>query len=170
MAINSTLSLFFMHSKENVSIRKLQPEERPPYELLLLADESLTAIEKYLPHSEIYRAEIDGQVIGCYVLYPETKTVFEIKNIAIAEAFQGQGLGTQLLHHAIQNAKEQGASRLLIGTGNSSFSQLYLYQKVGFRMTGIRRNFFIDNYPEPIMENKLQLVDMIVLSMDLEKQ
>jgi len=156
-----------LSSEPTISIHKLQPPEKPPYDLLLLADESLTAIEKYLPHSEIYLAEKNEQLIGCYVLYPQTKTVFEIKNIAITEAFQGQGLGTQLLNHAIQNATEQGASRLLIGTGNSSFAQLYLYQKVGFRIWEIRKNFFIDNYPEPIMENKLQLVDMIVLAMDL---
>jgi ribosomal protein S18 acetylase RimI-like enzyme len=156
-----------MPSTKDLVIRKITPGEKPPYHLLLLADESLTAIEKYLPHSEIYLAELNNELIGSYVLHKENNSVFEIKNMAVSPCFQNKGVGTQLLSHAIQKAREQRASKLLIGTGNSGFMQLYLYQKAGFRISEIRKNFFIDHYPEPIIENKLRLVDMIVLSMDL---
>src|SRR5688572_17585364 len=110
-----------MVSKKDLVIRKILPKEKPPYDLLLLADESLAAIEEYLPHCEIYLAELNEQLIGCYALYKESASVFEIKNIAVAEPFQGKGIGTRLLYHAIENSKEQGATKLLIGTGNSSF-------------------------------------------------
>ena len=50
-----------------------------------------------------------------------------------------------------------------IGTGSTSFAQLYLYQKCGFRVVNIDRDFFVDNYDDPIIENKLILRDMIRL-------
>ena len=59
-------------------------------------------------------------------------------------------------------AKKMGATELLVGTGNSSLSQLGLYQKCGFRMSYIKAGFFA-SYPEPIYENGIQCLDMVVL-------
>lgn len=58
----------------------------------------------------------------------------EIMNIAVAEHLQGKGIGKKLLRHAIETAKGYGMSKLEVGTGNSSVSQLALYQKCGFRI------------------------------------
>ena len=58
----------------------------------------------------------------------------EIKNIAVREDRQGQGLGKKLLQEAIRVAKNKGYERIEIGTGNSSIGQLALYQKCGFRI------------------------------------
>lgn len=46
-------------------------------------------------------------------------------------------------------------------------AQLYLYQKCGFRMTSIDRDFFVRHYAEPIIENGLVLKDMVRLSQDI---
>ncbi len=54
-----------------------------------------------------------------------------------------------------------------IGTGNSSVNQLSLYQKCGFRITGIEHDYFTKHYEEEIVENGLLCRDMIRLSLDL---
>ncbi|MOA10270.1 putative N-acetyltransferase YvbK [compost metagenome] len=72
-----------------------------------------------------------------------------------------------MVNHAIQNAKQLGFKTIEIGTGNSSIGQLALYQKCGFRITGVDRDFFIRHYDEEIFENGIQVVDMIRLSQDL---
>lgn len=46
-----------------------------------------------------------------------------------------------MLSHAIQIAKEMNIKTVEIGTGNSSVSQLALYQKYGFRIVGVDRDF-----------------------------
>jgi ribosomal protein S18 acetylase RimI-like enzyme len=56
---------------------------------------------------------------------------------------------------------------LEVGTGNSSIGQLALYQKCGFRITGIDYNYFIRHYDEPIFENGIPCRDMIRLAIDL---
>lgn len=58
---------------------------------------------------------------------------------------------------------------LVVGTGNSSFDQLALYQKCGFRMKGIIEDYFIEHYEEPIFENGIQCRDMIRLSLKIKK-
>jgi ribosomal protein S18 acetylase RimI-like enzyme len=148
-------------------IRLLSQEEKKPYDLLLLADPSVLMLEKYFHQSSVYVAELAGQIVGVYVLYPLDKTLIEIKNIAVAETHQGIGIGKQLLEHAITQAQEKGFQEIQIGTANSSIGQLALYQKNGFEMESIRKNFFTDNYPEPMFENGILVRDMVVLKRKL---
>lgn len=135
--------------------------------MLLLADPSPKLVEDYVARGQCFIAEKDEQVVGVYVLLPTRPETAELVNIAVDEAYQGQGIGKQLVNHAIQEAKRLGYQTLEIGTGNSSIGQLALYQKCGFRITGIDRDFFIRHYSEAIYENGMQVVDMIRLSQDL---
>jgi ribosomal protein S18 acetylase RimI-like enzyme len=91
----------------------------------------------------------------------------EIVNLAVGEQYQGKGVGKRLIRHAIATAREMKARTLEIGTGSSGVGQLLLYQKCGFRITGVDRDFFVRHYPEPIYENGMQLCDMVRLAMDL---
>ena len=53
-----------------------------------------------------------------------------------------------------------------MGTGTFGY-QLAFYQRQGFRATGIDRDFFVKNYPEPIFEDGIQLFDMLRLTLRL---
>lgn len=150
-----------------MEIRALHTGEQAPTELLLLADPSPKLVEDYVARGQCFVAEADQQVVGVYVLLPTRPETAELVNIAVDEEFQGQGIGKQLVNHAIQEAKRLGFKTLAIGTGNSSIGQLALYQKCGFRITGIDKDFFIRHYSEEIYENGMQVVDMIRLSQDL---
>jgi len=149
---------------DNLIIKPLAKHEPIPYELLLSAYPSIEAIEIYLPNSTIYVSHIRNEVIAEYVLYPLSTDAIEIKNIAIHETYQGIGLGKLLLADATQRATDAGYKTLSIGTSNASIRQLHLYQKQGFELSGIKMNFFIDNYAEPIYENGIQCKHMIMLT------
>lgn len=152
-----------LQTEGKFSIRLLQDHEEVPYDLLLLADETREAIDKYVEGSALFVLALMGVLAGIYVLTTADRDNAEIKNIAIDTRFQGCGLGTSLLHHASEFAKSAGFKALLIGTGDAASKQLKLYKKLGFKPYKIRRNFFIYNYPEPIFEAGVQLKDMIVL-------
>ena len=79
------------------SVRKLRTDEKIPYDLLLLADETIEAIDKCIEDSEIYILEKQQKILGVYVLQFIDKRSVEIKYIAVDEKFQGQGIGTFLL-------------------------------------------------------------------------
>jgi GNAT superfamily N-acetyltransferase len=148
-------------------IRKLNKDEEAPMNLLLLADPSMKMIEEYLQRGECFVAESDDQIIGSYVLLPTRPEVIELVNIAVIEEQHGKGIGKGLLKHAIEEAKSKGYKTIEIGTGNSSIGQLALYQKCGFRITGVDKDFFIRHYSEEIYENGIRCRDMIRLSQDL---
>ncbi|MGM7636971.1 GNAT family N-acetyltransferase [Bacillus sp. Hm123] len=148
-------------------IRKLTPKDELPIELLLLADPSEKLVKEYVSRGECFVAEIGQKTVGVYVLLPTRPETVELVNIAVVESEHGRGIGQQLVKDAIEQAKAQGYKTIEIGTGNSSIGQLALYQKCGFRMTGIDQDFFIRHYSEEIFENGIQCRDMVRLSQDL---
>ena len=154
----------FLH---NITIVSLAPWDFVPYELLLLADPSRKMIQGYLQESEMFVAQLNEETIGILALLPLNAELAEIKNVAVAPELQGKGIGTALIQHAERHAVAQGFLTLQIGTANSSFSELRLYQKLGFEISRIIPNFFVDNYQEPIIEDGIQAKHMIMLSKSL---
>lgn len=150
-----------------MKIRKLHRNERIPFEILLLADPSRELIQTYFTEGECYVAEENGEKIGVFVIVALPGNTLEIKNIAVCEDRQGQGIGKKLLQEAIEIAKRKGCVHIEIGTGNSSIGQLALYQKCGFRITGVVKDFFVQHYDEVIMENGIQCMDMIRLKLEI---
>ncbi len=152
---------------QNISFVKLNKNDHIPYDLLLLADPSKELIDEYLKQSDIFIAKQENNTIGVIVLLPLTKEAVEIKNIAVRPAFQGQGIGRYLIAQIVQVASRNGYKSICIGTANSSIGQLSLYQQLGFEITEIKRDFFTDNYPEPIYENGIQAKHMLMLTRQL---
>lgn len=149
-----------------MDVRLLPKNKSLPMELLLEADPSEKMVRDYCGRGLVYEATTDGKLIGVYVLLPLADSTMEIKNVAVAESIRGKGYGKKLVLHALAEAKRLSFHRVEIGTGNSSLDQLALYQKCGFRIDSIDRDFFVRNYPEPIMENGIQCRDMIRLTYD----
>lgn len=148
-------------------IRSLREGEALPIALLLLADPSEEMLGKYLEGSEILVAESGETVLGVCVIYPEDELTAEIKNIAVSEEHQGKGIGRSLLNEASLTARARGFKNLVIGTGDTGYRQIGLYQSAGFEISDLKKNFFVDHYPEPLYENGNQIKDMIILSKPL---
>ncbi|MDU1855196.1 GNAT family N-acetyltransferase [Clostridium baratii] len=152
---------------QNLTIKKFDDFNNIPYDLLLLADPSKESIDDYINRGMCYACYINNKLAGMYILIKTYPFTFEIVNISVLENFQGSGIGKKLLIHAINLAKNENAHVLEIGTGNSSLNQLALYQKCGFRITNVYRDFFKIHYDEPIIENGIKCLDMIRLSLIL---
>ncbi len=152
---------------KGLEIRQIETGEKAPYDLLLLADPSKEVVDRYLQTSYIYVGQIQDALVGAFVLTPVDADKVEIKNIAVLEGRQGQGIGSLLLQNAVIVAKQRGFKSICIGTANASIGQLYLYQKQGFEISEIKKNFFIENYRESIFENGIQCKHMIMLEKSL---
>ncbi|NQF12771.1 MULTISPECIES: GNAT family N-acetyltransferase [Brevibacillus] len=150
-----------------MEIRKLAAQEQPPMDLLFLADPSVRLVKDYLQRGQCYVAVLEESIVGVYVLIPTRPDTIELVNVAVDEAHHGKGIGKKLVLHSIEVAKSLGYKTIEVGTGNSSVDQLALYQKCGFRMSWIDRDFFLRHYEEEIYENGIQVVDMVRLSQDI---
>jgi len=129
--------------------------------LLLMADPNEREVKGYLDGASILIAKDGPDLAGIAVLVKRNYE-YELVNIAVKESQQGKGVAKCLIMEIKALAKNLGAAELLVGTGNSSLSQLALYQKCGFRMSYIKADFFAF-YPEPIIENGIRCLDMVVL-------
>lgn len=152
---------------KNLHIRPLREGEQPPMGLLLLADPSEKLVSSYLKRGSCWVAEVNGVVVGAYVLLETRPETVELVNIAVRQDMQGQGIGKKLVLHAVETARNAGYRTIELGTGNSSINQLGLYQKCGFRIIGVDMDFFVRHYEHPIFENDIQCRDMIRLKRDL---
>lgn len=137
-----------------------EPDKKKHIDLLLLADEQESTIEKYLAKGTMYVLEDNGVKAEC-VVTDEGNHVLEIKNIAVRPESQGQGYGKMLIDFL---AKQYACNYDYIqaGTGDSPLT-LSFYEHCGFTRYGLRKNFFLENYDHIIIEGGRQLIDMVVL-------
>lgn len=149
------------------TFNKLTEEPEIPYELLLLADETKEAIDQYIFKCDIYLLHDRTENIAVMALYKNSDTELEIKNIAVIESYRSKGIGSILIKKAKDIALDNHYEVLSVGTSDTGFQQLRFYEKNGFIKKGIRKDFFVENYPSPIYENGLQMRDMIILEYTL---
>ncbi len=64
-------------------------------------------------------------------------------------------------------ARRRSVRVLLVGTGSVSLDNIAFYQKCGFRMSHVRRNYFEYIQP-PLVVDGIRLRDMIVFDYVLE--
>jgi hypothetical protein len=76
------------------------------------------------------------------------------------------GLGKIAIKQAFTLYQSTGMQKMIVGTANSSIDNIAFYQKLGFRMAEIKRDFF-KAYPTPIFENGIIALDMIVFEKEL---
>jgi GNAT superfamily N-acetyltransferase len=141
---------------------RLLPGEPPPVSLLLMADETAEAIERYIHQCEVYVAVQGKSEVGVCALYRNSAEAVEIKNMAVIESLRGKGLGSWMLEEIRRIADRDGYTRIIVGTATVG-RQLDFYLRNGFSLLDIRKNFFLENYPEPIVEDGQVLCDMVVL-------
>ncbi|MBO9592908.1 MAG: GNAT family N-acetyltransferase [Niabella sp.] len=148
---------------QQLRLIQLRSTDALPFSLLLLADETIAAIEKYIYNSAVYVLMDAQEMIGVAALYPLSADELEIKNIAIAVSHQNKGIGSFLIRQLVELARKQHYKTLLVGTADTGLQQIRFYERNGFRQFAIRENFFTEHYPQPIFENGIQLKDMILL-------
>ncbi len=114
-----------------------------------------------------YASYEDGQAVGASVVRWEEDSPSEIVYIAIVPHLRGRGYGKQIIHALQEELRRRKGHSLLVGTANASLENIAFYQKCGFRMFEIRRDYFAYIQP-PISENGILLQDMLVLRYDIE--
>lgn len=119
------------------------------------------------PGCAVYAAWLDGQLAGAAVVRWEGEKSSEILYIAVAPALRGRGYGKQIIHVLQEELRGRGGAALLVGTANAALSNIAFYQKCGFRMFEVRRDYFAYIQP-PIAEDGILLRDMLVLRYDVE--
>lgn len=130
-------------------------------DLLLLADEQESMIDRYLERGDMFVLEDDGVVKAVGVVTDEGSGVCELKNIAVTPDSQRQGYGKKLINDLISRYSGR-YKQMIVGTGDVP-SSLRFYRSCGFEYSHRIENFFIDNYDHLMVEEGVLLKDMVYL-------
>lgn len=143
------------------TLRRIPAGEREPFlPLLLLADESLAQVRSYMNEGDLY---VYSDAAGIVLAIPTEGDAVELKAVAVAQSFQGQGIGRRMLRQVLDDLGRRGFRRAIVGTANAGIGQLAYYQKAGFRLLRIERDFFSParGYPAGMTDNGIRLRDMV---------
>ncbi|HBN82895.1 MAG TPA: GNAT family N-acetyltransferase, partial [Clostridiales bacterium] len=108
-----------------MNIRKVTSDKKAYIDLLLLADEQTSMIDKYLEHGEMFVLVDNGIKAEC-VVTKESNGVYELKNIAVIPDCQRKGYGKKLIDFLFSHYAD--CNEMLVGTGDVP-SALTFYQK-----------------------------------------
>lgn len=143
-----------------MKIKEIKQDKKQYMDLLLLADEQESMIDRYLDRGSMYVLEDFGVKAEC-VVTDEGNGILEIKNIATSPAYHCKGYGKALIDFICATYKDQ-FSILQVGTGDSPLTVPF-YEKCGFQRSHTIKNFFTDNYDHEIYEAGVRLIDMVYL-------
>ena len=156
-----------MSSEPGVTVQTFTTLDAEHMTLLLEADPSERIIHDVFTRSRAYEIRVGQALAGVMLLVRPDTDSLEIANLSVDRACRRQGLGSQLIERAKMETVGLGLRRLEVGTGSTSFGALCFYQTCGFRMDSIARNYFVNRYAHPIVENGITLKDMVRLSWHL---
>ena len=151
-----------------MNIVKINDNDKTNYmDLLLIADEQVSMIEKYLYRGDMFALYDDGDddVRAICVITQEQADKFELKNIVTVPKYQRKGYGQNLIAFIADHYNKSG-SELYVGTGDTP-AILRFYEKCGFVKSHVVKKFFVDNYDHAMYEDGQQLIDMIYLKRHL---
>jgi len=147
-----------------VTIRKVDDAHKGKFRaLLLLADPEWAAVERYLSGGEMYALFDGDRAVAEVVVAERADGQCEIKNLATDPAFWRRGFARALVDH-VASLMAGRYERLYVGTSKPA-----VYERMGFTPAYTVKNFFVDNYSEPVWDEGELCVDMHYLVRELKE-
>jgi GNAT superfamily N-acetyltransferase len=138
--------------------------------LFELAEDSAAELDSYIDSGRVLVAVSDGEIIGHLQLTGTgDPRQAEIKNMAVREDRQGQGVGRLLIQAAIDlataGAGAESMVTILVATAAADIGNLRFYQRQGFRMRSVERDAFTPatGYPAGLLIDGIELRDRVWL-------
>lgn len=91
--------------------------------------------------SDAWVIEVEQRVVGFIILLAKAGEG-HILNLGVDPAYQRRGFGQQLLSKVMAVAEEEALSVLFLEVRLSNHNAIALYQKLGFKEIGVRKNYY----------------------------
>jgi GNAT superfamily N-acetyltransferase len=97
--------------------------------------------EEMVIHGEVFRLDqLDGFVTEDWqgVLAYDVRDE-ECEIVSLDSLWEGQGIGTELIHAIVKEARSRNCRRIFLSTTNDNLQALRFYQKRGFELVAVHR-------------------------------
>ena len=136
----------------NITIEKMTAEHIPHLAELEKQcfstpwSENALAEELDNPHARFFVCIKDGAVCGYIGAHNIVGEVY-ITNVGVLPSYRGQGIGAMLVGFLKEYSKTENADFITLEVRKSNSVAIKLYNKMGFKVVGERKNFY-DNPKE----------------------
>lgn len=145
-------------------IKQYPQELEIPYHLLLDADPSKKLVDKYLSCGILFGAFYNAEPAGVCLLIFHDNITAEIINLAVLEKYRDNSIGKSLISMAENQARLYGFKYMELGTAEPLIKY---YEKQGYKYYKTIKNFFVENYEFPVIDNGIILKNMVRLIKNL---
>ena len=139
--------------------------------LFELAEDSQAELDSYIDLGRVLVAVSEGQVLGHLQLTETSRPEeIEIKSMAVDPSRQRCGIGRALIAAAVELARAESRSVLLVATAAADIDNLRFYQRAGFRMRSVQRDAFTaaTGYEPGTEIDGIELRDRVWLDLSLD--
>jgi ribosomal protein S18 acetylase RimI-like enzyme len=136
--------------------------------LFALAEDSVTELDSYVGAGRLLVARDGEEVVGHLQLVDGAAPGrVEVKNMAVREDRQGQGIGRLLVEEALARLATEDVSTVEVATAAADVGNLRFYQRLGFRLRSIERDAFSvsTGYPVDLHIDGIPLRDRVWLDL-----
>ncbi|MGL5259775.1 MAG: ribosomal protein S18-alanine N-acetyltransferase [Lachnospiraceae bacterium] len=86
-------------------------------------------------------ALIDGKVVGCCGVR-HIVGEGEITNVVVDPSFRNNKIGYQMMQALLMQGRNLGIKEFVLEVRKSNDAAIFLYEKLGFKEEGVRKNFY----------------------------
>lgn len=103
------------------------------------ANEDNVKLRMQKPHIKLFKGVEKGEIAGFVELecLDNLFGVWRINGVTVSEKFRQKGFGKQLSEFAVEFAKKQKASKILLLVRPDNYVAKKIYKKLGFQSTGL---------------------------------
>lgn len=85
---------------------------------------------------------VDGDTVVGYVGSQSSIDTSDIMNVAVHPDYRRQGIAEKLINDLVEDLKSRGSHALMLEVRVSNDPAIALYEKLGFRLVGRRKNYY----------------------------
>jgi len=128
--LSSVLSLYAQPAMDNGKVLTIEEAEQ------LLAQFS------HYPNYRLFVACLGDAVVGTFALLIMHNLAHQgtpsaiVEDVVVSEAHHGQGIGRQMMHHAMALAREAGCYKLVLSSNQKRERAHAFYESLGFQRHG----------------------------------
>jgi len=131
-----------------------------------LAEDSAQELDAYIDAGRVLVALEGDEIVGHLQLTDAADPAeVEIMNTAVDPGRQRRGIGRALMEAALELARSEGRSRVVVATAAADAGNLRFYQRLGFRLRSVERDAFTPatGYAPGLLIDGIELRDRVWL-------
>ena len=102
--------------------------------------------EDHVQEPRVFAARVGDREVGWIELgYEKWNNRMRVWELLVAEEFRKQGIGTQLMNHAVSFARQKGARMLVLETQTNNATAIDFYLRFGFDLVGLDTAAYSDD-------------------------